>query len=176
MKVNQRLQEVITDISGNVLAIGIDNEKIINSLEKNDAICNCTLLDSVNQKGNDKSGYSKTVNIRHLRKKFKKKKTDYIVGNIKELEKFLKYFIKDSIFISSNTIYLYGKLEQDKLEELIKKYKRYNVKIDVIENKNNFLLTIDTKNAKTNRFKDLCYFVIDTIADLLTTFSDILVN
>lgn len=176
MKMEKQLKGILNSISGNVLAIGIKDEKLIKVLDDNKKINNCTLLNNSDDSDTDEGYCAKTINIRHLRKRFKKKKTNYIVGNISVLDKYLKYFIKDSIFISCNTIYLYGKLNDEKLDNLIKKYKRYNVDIIINKNKQEFLVAIECSRANPNFFKDLYYFISDTVSDVITIFSDILTN
>ena len=172
--IEKHLKEILKSISGNILGIGIKDEKLIKIIDNNININNCTLLNNINTSDSDEKGYIQTINIRRLRKVFKKKKTDYIIGNMEDLEKYLKYFIKDSIFISRNKIYLYGKLDKEKFDNLVKKYERYNVEIAIRRYRQNFLLTIDSQNAKSYKLKDLGYFIYYTISDLLTIFTDIL--
>ena len=64
---------------------------------------------------------------------------------MEDLEKYLKYFIKDSIFISRNKIYLYGKLDKEKFDNLVKKYERYNVEIAIRRYRQTFYLQLIVK-------------------------------
>lgn len=165
-------------VSGNVLAIGVDN-KIINNLEQNERILNCNLLDCKipltcgNSKKNKKG---KKIRIKKIRKVFKKKKVDFIICNINHVKKYLKTFIKDSVYINKDMLYLYEVENKELQEELIKKYKRYNVEIEIINEENSTILKIDNKNSKTNIFKDFIYLIIDNFFAAIDIISDILSN
>ena len=163
--------------SGNVLGIGV-NRKIIESLNNNNRITNCNLLDSEmplseNTKSKKKQ---KRIRMKKIRKEFKKKKIDFIICNIDTIKKYIKTFIKDSIYINKDMLYIYNIIDDEKKEEIIKKYKRYNTKIKELKDGNTKILQIDNKNSKTNLIKDYTYLIIDTLTNIFELISDVLVS
>lgn len=167
-------------VSGSVLAIGAD-EKIVKILDENERVINCNLLNSYtpnkkNTKSKRKQPKLKKIKIKKIRKIFKKKKVDFIICDIKEIQKYLKTFIKDSVYINKDMLYIYNIDDENLQEELIKKYNRYNVKIDVINDENNKIIKIDNKKSKTNFIKDFMYLIIDTFFAAIDIISDILMN
>ena len=161
--------DVIKKLSGNVVGIGLD-DKLVKEIEKNNLITNCNLLDSYTKKEKKLKGIKgKTINIKKLRKVFKKKKVDYIICNYSVLEKYLITFVSDSVYINLKKIYFYNIKETD---VLIKKYKRYNT---IIKNTKEYL-EIDNSNSKTNKFKDIYYTTIDFINRIIEIIGDILMG
>ena len=171
-----KIYDIAKLVSGNVLGIGVD-EKISQILEQNERVLNCNLLNSevkITQQG--KKERQKKISVKKIRKIFKKKNVDYIICNIEEMKKYLKTFIRDSIYINKDMLYIYNIKDEELKEELIKKYKRYNTKIEEIKDKNNIILKIDNKNSKTNKIKDIKYMIIDTLISLFNLISDLLLN
>lgn len=164
------LNKELKKISGSVLGIGLD-EKAQNILDKNKNVVECFLLNS-NSTGNSKTkGRTKTINIKKIRKTFRKKSFDYIIGNFEELKPYLRSFIKNSIYLNKGKIYFYN-ITDFELEELENRYKRYNSKIDI----NKDLVIIDNSNAKTNILKNIIYYTRDVTYDIIDYIGKILVN
>ncbi|MBP3920246.1 MAG: hypothetical protein J6D28_01645 [Bacilli bacterium] len=173
----KKIYEITKCLSGNVLGIGVD-AKISKILKENDLVLNCNLLNSDAPGENEKSKkkYLKKIKIKKIRKVFKKKKIDFIICNVIEIKKNLKTFIKDSVYINKKILYIYGITDTDLKTELIKKYSRYNTKIEIINDNNDIILKIDNSNAKTNKIKDITYLIIDTLINMINIISDILLN
>lgn len=173
-----KIYDITKCTSGNVLGIGVD-EKISEILEQNDLVTNCNLLNSYSKETNKKQTKKKRlkkIRIKKLRKVFKHKKVDFIICNTEEIKKYLKTFIKDSVYINKDMLYLYNIKDEELKQELIKKYKRYNTIVEEIKDENTTILKIDNKNSKTNIFKDTLYLIIDTLTQLLNIISDLLLN
>ena len=173
-----KIYDIARLVSGNVLGIGVD-ETISEILEQNERVLNCNLLNSFSKTENSKQEKKqrlKKIRIKKIRKVFKKKKVDFIICNIDEIKKYLKTFIKDSIYINKDILYIYNIEDEELKKELIKKYKRYNVKIEELKDNKKTILKIDNKLSKTNIFKDTFYLIIDTLIQLLNIISDILLN
>lgn len=173
-----KIYDITKCTSGNVLGIGVD-EKISEILEQNDLVTNCNLLNSYSKETNKKQTKKKKlkkIRIKKLRKVFKHKKVDFIICNTEEIKKYLKTFIKDSVYINKDMLYLYNIKDEELKQELIKKYKRYNTIVEEIKDENTTILKIDNKNSKTNIFKDTLYLIIDTLTQLLNIISDLLLN
>lgn len=173
-----KIYDIAKVVSGDVLGIGVD-ETISEILEQNERVLNCNLLNSFSNTQNSKQEQKqrlKKIRIKKIRKVFKKKKVDFIICNIDEIKKYLKTFIKDSIYINKDILYIYNIEDEELKKELIKKYKRYNVKIEELKDNKKTILKIDNKLSKTNIFKDTFYLIIDTLIQLLNIISDILLN
>lgn len=174
----KEIYKITNCVSGNILAIGVNN-KIIKKLEQNDRIKNCDLLDCemplVNEKNTTKQK-GKKIRIKKIRKIFKKKKIDFIICNINHVKKHLKTFIKDSVYINKDMLYIYDIKDENLENELIKKYKRYNVEIEKIKDEESTILKIDNKNSKTCIIKDFIYLIIDNFFTIIDVISDILMN
>ena len=173
-----KIYDITKCVSGNVLGIGVD-ENISKILEQNDLVLNCNLLNSyVSQKNKkQKDGRRlKKIRVKKIRKVFKKKKVDFIICNVEEIEKYLKTFIKDSVYINKDMLYIYNIKDNELKEELIKKYKRYSNSVEEIKDHNSIILKIDNKKSKTNIFKDYFYLIVDTLVQLFNLISDILLS
>ena len=171
-----KIYDIARVVSGNVLGIGVD-EKISQLLEQNKRVLNCNLLNSKTKNTSTiKKQKLKKISIKKIKKIFKKKNVDYIICDIEEMKKYQKTFIKDSVYINKEIIYIYKIREKEIKEELIKKYKRYNSKIEELKDKDSVILKIDNKEAKTNKIKDLKYTIIDTLVSIFNLISDLLLN
>ena len=171
-----KIYDIARVVSGNVLGIGVD-EKISQLLEQNKRVLNCNLLNSKTKNTSTiKKQKLKKISIKKIRKIFKKKNVDYIICDIEEMKKYQKTFIKDSVYINKEILYIYNIREKEIKEELIKKYKRYNSKIEELKDKDSVILKIDNKEAKTNKIKDLKYTIIDTLVSIFNLISDLLLN
>ena len=179
----KHLEELIKKSSGNVFTVCLDdllisrfdNKKNINlysltSNIKNMNIEETRIIGLFAKSKKDKPKYKKNnegkdINIKKLRKEINKKSVDYLFCNMHEIFTYYKYFIKDSIYMSRNKIYLYFNNEIDK-NFLISKYNRYNVEIKEIKYKNGYILEIDSNKAKNNFVKDRIYFIKDTLYNI----------
>lgn len=163
---NKKLIDYLKNISGNVLAIGIDDINIINALNNNSKILDCYLIESISNE-NEETGKNKKILPRHIRKLFKKKSIDYFIFNHKIIKKYLNIYIKDSIYLTRGQAII---MTDDK--KLIKKmYKQYNLKT----NDQEFLL-IDINDTKTNKIKELKFDFLYKIESTIDYISDSLIN
>ena len=179
--VKKELIKIIKCLSGNVLLIGIENQDIYDEINCNENITNCNALTKYkrrkiklwNSKAKETSKF-KNIKIKKLRKVFKKKKVDFIICNIDDIKQYLKSFVSNSVYINSNMLYIYG-TDYD-FEDVISKYKRYNVIIKKEKYEDGYILFIDNKNSKNNFFLDIIYYFIDTLNNLRNIIADILVG
>lgn len=177
----KELIKIIKCLSGNVLLIGIENQDIYDEINCNENITNCNALTKYkrrkiklwNSKAKETSKF-KNIKIKKLRKVFKKKKVDFIICNIDDIKQYLKSFVSNSVYINSNMLYIYG-TDYD-FEDVISKYKRYNVIIKKEKYEDGYILFIDNKNSKNNFFLDIIYYFIDTLNNLRNIIADILVG
>jgi len=176
MKVNSNIKKYIKNMTGTVIGVGIDNKEITETIDKNNKIVMCDLLNSIDIDGKSQGKNKKKKKyVKKLRKKYKKKKVNYIIVNSNEINRYLKTFVRDSIYINNTEIYYYMDKFYD-IENIIKRYKRYNTKIDVIKCDDGNIIKINTSKAKNNFLKDKLYFIIDTLGNGADIIGDILVS
>ena len=174
--------EIITEIKqmkNNLLGIGIEDEKVLKEIEKNSKIELCFLLNNYS-KGNGKKfklykrNKTKKINIKKLKKHFRKKSFENIICNYEIVKKIYKSFVPNSIYINKGKLFIYGNIKD--LEKVKEKYIRYTDKIKVKKNNKKFLLIIDNEKAKTNIIKDNCYKIKDIVNDSLDYLTEFLAN
>lgn len=176
--IEKHLSKEIKKMSGKIITIGI-SDKLLECIENNNSITECMAMNStIYDKGDGKRFFSfnKILSANKLRKKFKKKKHTNLIMNIKHIERNIKTVIRDSIYITKDTVYIYGAKKDFDVELLKKRYNRYKVEIDYNEYKNSYVMKIDVKKAKNNKIKDIFYYLGDTIYNGVEIFSDFLVN
>ena len=100
----------------------------------------------------------------------KKKKINYVISNISDINPYLPRFIPDSIYITNSVIYIYGNINFD-YEKVIKKYRRYTNKIEMIVANDMFFIKVDVGNARNSFFKDKIYFIIDNLDVIYSIFN-----
>lgn len=176
----KKLDEILKNLKGNVLTIGLD-DKLISSFDKNNKVnlyaikSNKTPNSFIRSSKKKNTNQGKKINIKKLKKYINKKSVDYLICNVNEIMDYYKYIIKDTILLNNNKIYLYFNKDIDK-NFIVNKYKRYNVKINTTEYKNGYLIEIDNKNGKNNFIKDKFYFIKDTIYNVAEMIGNILIN
>lgn len=174
------LKKICKELDGNIITIGLENKTVVDELEKNNKINSLYSMQFNGKKRSKKQGKrirrSKTISIKKIRKVFKKKRIDYIICNIEDIERFLRTFIKDSIYINKKKLYIYGDKNNIDIDLLEKRYKRYNVKINIIEYSKEVLMEIDTTNAYNNFFKDIFYNISDILYSIYNTIGDLLIS
>lgn len=174
------LEEIIKNLKGNVLTIGLDN-KLINMFDKNNkvnlyAISSNKSLKSTFKKSNKKiTNRGKKINIKKLKKYINKKSVDYLICNANEIMDYYKYVIRDTVTLCNNKIYVYFNKDID-IYFISKIYNRYNVEIDIKEYKTGYLIEIDSKSSKRNFIKDKMYFIKDTFYNIAEVIGNILVD
>lgn len=171
------LEDTIKKMTGNVLAIGID-EKLANTIKNNNRVdayeISKTERVPVFQKKKRKLNRGKTINIKRLPKYFNKNSIDFIICNYEQIIKYYKYVFRDSIKLSKGKIYFYAKKDVDM--DYILKYKRYKSKIEIKEYEKSKLIIIDNKEAKTNLFKNIIFYISDTFCNFIDFISNIMVG
>jgi len=170
MKLIKEISKIVSNIEGSLIGIGIEEEIIINKIEKNKKIVKCDLLNCYTPDSTEK-GKLKKIKIRKLRKKFKKNKTNYIIYNFEKVCDFKEKFIYDSIYICNREIYIYNKSLN--IESTIRKYSRF-CKITEIKCDNGIIYKIEQfkkmnkLNELTNKIKDYIIDSIDFISNMLS--------
>lgn len=169
----EEIKRILKSIKGRVIAFGFKTDKFERILELNKNITSFDVLNEVSRKKEKIFGRSKKVNIKDLRKKYKKKGIDVIILNVDEMNKFMTYLIKETVYIGKR-LYLYGCKES--VLSTLKKYKRYNVTYEEVDFKDNLLVKLDISNGKNNKIKDSLYIIKDRTNDFLNMLTDFLTS
>ena len=173
----ENLIKYIKKMEGTTVGIGINNTKIKDAIQNNTNIKTCYLLEettSFNKKKMKIFEKSKTINIKKIKKVFKKKRIENLICNYKTINPFSKTFVRDSVFINKNKLYIYG--QKENYEDLVKKYKRYTNDIKIEKNKDNFIIIINNQNTTNQKLKDFKYWWLDTLNNFADILTGILVN
>lgn len=168
------ITSIIKKLKGSVLGFGL-SKTLMKEIKKNQNIIKCDLIDSDVIGDLEENKKAKKFHIKNLRKKFKKKKINYIICNYESVLKYQDKFIKDSIYLTNDTVIIYN-LNEEKKDVLNKKYNRYKTNINIIQTKNKYIMEINTSKAKNNKFKELYYSVIDFIIKIDNIITELLVN
>lgn len=176
------LLEIIKKIEGNVIGVGLD-DKLLLGFSKNKKVNVYTieqsksgLISGLGKRKMRKTSSGKTINIKKLYKYFKKQSVDFIICNVEEVNDYLKYFIRDTIYLNKKNIYLYGNKSDIDTELFEKRYKRYNTKIEIKEFKDSILIIIDSSESKRNWFMDKLYYIKDTLYNIVEFISNVLIS
>lgn len=175
---NKKLLEIINNLKGTLLLVGCQDENLLDATLENDDIGQCYILSNISLTGKKfnitKRGKNKKVNIKKIKKQFRKKSLDTIVCNYETIKQFNRSFVPNSIYLCHETIYMYGSKED--MENAKIKYHRYTDKIETIKTKEGNLLKINVQNAKNHFLKDTIYKIKDFTSDALELITDILLN
>lgn len=165
MTLKEYLKKLIKKFTGNIIVIGLHDEELNEVIMKSKKLNQCYFLNSETKEEVKKKrwrlGRDESISIKKFRRKFKKKKTDYIICNITDMKPHLKHFIKDSVYICNNKIYYYGQEKDFDLIDMERKYARYNATLSTEKLKDSYIVIIDVKNAKYSRIKAFIYIVKD---------------
>lgn len=177
----ERLNKDLKSFTGNVLCIGVTDQKIIRQLMKNSKISLYSIdrnphkgLFSRNKKA--KLNGSQKINMKKLRKKFKKKSVDYIVCNLNEIYDYFKYFLYDSVYINRKKLYLYGSSKYIDPKVLAKRFERYHAKTFVETIGEEFLIIIHNEKSFGSFWKAKWYLLVDTFHNLGDMISQALIS
>lgn len=174
------LKKICKEATGSFISIDLKYPTVISILEKNKNIKNGYLLEFDGKKRgkgkNTRAKKFKNINIKKLRKTFVKKSVDTIVCNYEEVQKYMRFFVKDSVYINKGKLYLYGKKEEFVLDDLQSFYKRYRTAITITEYDKDFLMEIDNSQAKNNFIKDKIYSVKDMFVSIINLIGDIMIG
>lgn len=180
MCLKEYLKKLINNFTGNIIVIGIRDKDITDQIVKSKKINQCYFLNSeTNEEVKKKKwqlGHDESISIKKFRRKFKKKKTSYIICNIKDIKSYLKYFIKDSVYICNDKIYYYGLKKDFDLTDMEKKYARYGATISTEKLKDYYIVIVDVKDAKYSRVKAFIYIIKDGFSRGCDILGDFLVH
>lgn len=157
----KELQKIINSLEGNILGINIKEEKIKEALYHNQKIYKCDLLENRENQSGKRSAKENhpVVQIKNLKKAYRKQKIDYLLCNIQNLEKYMPYIWKDAFIISKKGMILYGILDEEASKELYKKCTKYQTNIEKRKAKPYTIFSMASK--KVPLYKNYIYFFCD---------------
>lgn len=170
-----KIEAKFKDLKGNVIIIGTYADSLIKKLEKNDSVTSLTILgeEKILKKTKvsklSKNNKQKIIGINDFRKTFKKNKVDYIICDYSKISKYIKKFVKDSIYICKGKIIYTGEFNAYKLNKM---YKRYDTKITEQDR----FIEIDLSKAKNKPFLEKMYYIGDLSSEISDLISDVLVK
>ena len=175
---NKQILEIIKSIKGSLLGIGLNDSELLDAIENNDNIHTCYILSSTSltsKKFNmSKRGKNKKINIKKIKKHFKKKSLDTVICNYETIKQFQKSFVPNSVYLNKGILYIYG--EDEEINNLKLKYERYTNDIEITKYKNQVIMKVNNKNTKNNFFKDNGYKIKDFFSETIEIITDILIN
>ena len=158
------LKNISKDVCGKVLVIGLENKTVEQVLDKNENITELyTMKFNGKKKIKDKT-------------RGRRGKVDYIICNIEDISKFLRTFIRDSVYINKTKLYIYGNKNNLDSELIEKRYKRYNTSITITEYNKDLIMEIDNSKAYNNKIKDMFYNISDIGYSIVNVIGDLLIN
>lgn len=175
---NEKILKIINNLQGSLLGIGFEDSTLLDAIENNDNIYTCYLLTQKNLNSKKfnmtKKGRNKKINIKKIRKYFKKKSIDTIICNYETIKSFYRSFIPNSIYLNKDTLYIYGKKED--LENLKLKYQRYTNDIEIEKTNDGHIMKINNQNTKNKPIKDTLFKLKDFGSDTVEIMTDLLIN
>ena len=168
------------NVKGNILTLGFaNNSKLVQTINNSKKVNNIiTLTNKGNSKKNSikKTFGGKTVRVTKLKKYFKNINTDYIFVEYSSVERFLKTIIRDTIDLSNEKVYMFIDKKINDPEEILKRYERYGCTVKMMGNNNIYVLTIDTRNIKTKKIKNIIYYIKDIIYSIEEAIAYVLIG
>ncbi len=168
----QNIKELAKNFKGNVLCIGVSDLSFLNQLSHMKSISVFTIqrnpsrsiFSRKRKKGLREDG--RKVNMKKLRKAFKKKSIDYLVCDISEIYDYFKYFLYDSVVINRGKTYLYGESKYIDPNVLARRFHRYHAKTKVETEGDSFLIIVDNKDSRGSWLLSRWYVIVDSFHNL----------
>lgn len=169
----KKIEEITDNIKGSLIVIGLSDEIILNKLKMNSEIKEIDLLNYRGKSFEVKGGKAQFLSINDFRKRYKKKGVDYVIADIKDLKKFLNKFIRNNVYVNSQTTYLYGEKKDVNISKLVRDYETYGAKVYIEYFEDKFIITIDNTKSRENIatfinrvISDRVHFILDILGGL----------
>lgn len=180
----QELNEIGKKLKGSVLVIGFgDDSKLVKDL-KNNKNLNIVYTLTSNAKGKNKKTKKKkkklngerNIDIKKLKKEFKKQTFDYIICDFDIINPFFRSFIKNSILLAKEKVYLYVEGIDYDHEQIFYRYERYGAKVFKSGVKEEYLFEIKVNNVKVPFYKSFGYWFKDLGYDFIEFIGNVLIG
>ena len=169
---NEALKKIIKDIKGNILIVGINNQYVLDSIYKNKELNEVFSLDRT-KLFNKPQKKGEPVKLRKLKKRFKNG-LDYMICDVNGINIDLRRVLYNTYNIIGKEIIYYGIYDEYDVDRLIKKYERYNCKVDKKMYKDSFILIIKVKDIKVSKLA--WYKIKDTFEDIIEGIGNLLMS
>lgn len=169
-KIENELKEIIKVMNGKLLLVGNYSNKLKEIIDNNENILFCDELTSNVVDGKGK-GKTKKLNIKKIKKHYKKNKINNTIVNFEEVKEYKNTFVKDSTYITKGNIIV---IDKNSDETIFNMYKRYTKDIKIINCLDGKIFVINSSKAKNNKIKDMYYFIHDLIIDIFDTIGNLL--
>lgn len=175
-KIDTYLIKKVKSIKNNLILIGC-SDSVIDEANNCNNIKVCYVLNNLSRvtgKYSEK-GRIKKIRLKNFKRKFKKNRNTLIV-NFDDIVDHYKRFIPISVYITKDVIYLYCNHEDERLDSIVNKYKRYKVNYEVVKLSDGVLYRIDCSNKKINFINSRIYIIKDTMDNIFDLVGDYLIN
>jgi len=162
-KLKIELFNIIKKLEGSLLAVAIEDERVIDEILKNKKINQSYNL-KTKKKIKSEVG-SEDVTINRLNKKIKVK-FNYIICDINGINVYLWKMIKQSYKLVDKKIFFYGSSDDYDISKIVKKYERYGCKSEIKKYDNDYLVIIDLSNLKIKNIDKIKYNIKDFFIDI----------
>ncbi len=169
---NDALKKIIKDIKGNVLIVGINNQYVLDAVYKNKDLIQVFSLDRTKLFSKPQKN-AESVKIRKLKKRFKDG-LDYMICDVNGINIDLRRVLYNTYNIIGKEIIYYGIYDEYDVDRIIKKYERYNCKVDKKMYDNSFVLRIKVKDIKVTKLG--WYKIADTFEDIIEGIGNLLMS
>lgn len=165
------VERIIIKMKGNLLAFGIEDENLLEQIQKNKNIFECNLLNSKTLTEEMEKGSSKNIDAKKLKKIYKKNGVENILINQAKMNFLEKKLIPIFVKIVKGQIIIYGIQDMDKV---VRKYGRYtkNMKIEKKEK----MICIAADTLREHRLLKPFYYVVDCVTEMVSFISELLTS
>lgn len=170
-KIENELKQNFSTIIGNLLLIGNYSNTLEKIISNNKNITFCDQLTKNNNYTTGTKGKNKKINIKNIKKHYKKNKINNTVVNFSDVVEYKNTFVRDSIYITKNEIIIIDKENNDLIYKM---YKRYCSNIEIINCLDGRIFKVNTNNYKNNKIKNIFYYLFDILNDILDIISNLL--
>ena len=173
--IEKTLINKLKKIKGSILGIGIDSINILKTIDKNKKITYCDLLLSKSLDNDEGKGKLKRIKFKKLKKYYKHNNINTIIACFDKIP-YKRSFIKNSVHITKDTIYLYTNLDNEYLDTYVKRYTRYNITYQKLKQKEETIYILNLQNKTKIGFKSIFYYIYDLLYDIANYISDFLID
>ena len=172
------IKNIIKNITGKLLTFGVVEHELIDEIVKNEKIDDFLILSFTKKiEYSDKVNCTpvKKVKVNKLKRKNKKNKFDYVIFEVSDTKENINKLIYDSLKLASKKIIFYGNSKDYKSSSIVKKYKRYGLKIKLQKyEEKNYVIEIEMK--KINIFTKIYYKITDFFVNIYDSISQALTS
>ncbi len=173
--IEKTLINKLKKIKGSILGIGIESIDVLKTIDKSKKITYCDLLLSETLDEEDGKGRLKRVKFKKLKKYYKYSSINTTIACFDKIP-YKRSFIKNSVYITKDNIYLYSTLENEYLDTYVNRYTRYNITYQKIKQKEETIYILDLQNKTKLGIKYIFYYIYDLLFDIANYISDFLID